>query len=869
MNAMLWNVRGTGARSFPTLIKDLTNFHKLDFIALFETRCGGDKAVRIASRLGFNNMHLVDAEGYKGGIWCLWSDKLRKVEIIETSNQYVHIRITNRDLKSWLMTLVYASPQGARRRELWRKLARLGENIQEPWCLGGDFNATLLASERKSFGESTGPDKNFCDFMDDMNFSDVGFIGPIFTWKRTGIESRLDRVISNSYWLNEFSNASVTHLNWLKSDHRPLLLNLNGYEVTNKANRPFRFNAAWVLDDRFKSLVQGCWDVHEGWINNVKQFSAACFRWNKEVFGFTTDRKRRILKRIDGITRVEARTGLTFDLEILQKDLWKELAEVMIQESLIWAQKARSEWYVHGDRNTKFFHAIANGRRKKNYIGAIRDENDEWVFDVEIIKNMGVSFFTSLFNDELPTRPDLICDVTFPQIRLTDLISLDREISEAEIKNSLFSMGALKAPGPDGLNALFYQSQWEHVGKSIIDFIHYLWDDPVRIKEINETLIVLIPKKECPEVFQDLRPISLCNVIFKVVTKLVANRIKAILPYVVSPNQCSFVPGRHSSDNIIVAQEVIHSMRSMTGKKGFFAIKIDLEKAYDRVNWRFLINCLQELNLPSKLVDIIEKCVTTPSMKLLWNGEEAGVINPSRGVRQGDPMSPFLFVLCMEKFAHMIQERINANNWAPIKLGKNGPPISHLFFADDVILFAEASIHQAMEVKNCIDKFCEASGLKVNERKTRVFFSKNINHNRRTELCDILGFQVTPDLGKYLGVNLHHERVVTATFQDVVDKVRKRLSTWKCNSLSMAGRSTLISSVTSSIPEYTMQTAFLPISTCDSIDKCNRAFLWGSSSEKKKTHLVAWDKVCRSKKNGGLGIKHLHAQNQAYMAKLG
>ncbi|KAK4283978.1 hypothetical protein QN277_000873 [Acacia crassicarpa] len=181
-------------------------------------------------------------------------------------------------------------------------------------------------------------------------------------------------------------------------------------------------------------------------------------------------------------------------------------------------------------------------------------------------------------------------------------------------------------------------------------------------------------------------------------------------------------------------------------------------------------------------------------MQLLWNGERAGSFTPSRGVRQGGPLSPYLFVTCMERLAHLIQEHIARGNWRPINLCKGGPPIYHLFFADDIVLFVEADVNQAAEVRHCLDNFFMALSLKVNAAKTRVFFSKNVNHIRRMELCSMLGFQVTPDLGKYLGVPLYHKRVMKGSYKGIFDKVRNKLSGWKASVLSLAGRSTLVSS---------------------------------------------------------------------------
>ncbi|XP_028786509.1 uncharacterized protein LOC114742412 [Neltuma alba] len=858
--------QGTGSRSFPQLVRELTSFYSLDFVAILETRCSGAKAVDISKKLGFQFSEIVDAEGFSGGIWCLWSYKIRCVECVSKSPQFIHLKIETYADQVWWFTVVYASPVVAKRRPLWRELLALQCHVNGPWCVTGDFNATISASERSPAGAI---DRDFNSFVLDSNLSDMGFLGPRFTWKRNTSESRIDRVLSNPEWLDVFRDASITHLPFFKSDHRPLLLKLHRDGVRQHGNRPFRFIASWALHEDFKKFVRGNWKSQVPWTENIHQFTSACTTWNKEVFGHTNSRKKSLLCRLEGISRVEARVSLSPELLDLQRQLGKELDEVLLQESLIWAQKARSDWQIYGDKNTKYYHNRANNRRKRNFIGAIKNELGDWVYNAESIKSMATAFFSHLFTEDQPAREPIACSITYPPLKEEDQTRMVREVGDIEIKEALFSMGALKAPGPDGLNPLFYQSQWDHVGASICSFIKHVWRNPDGIANINDTYLVLIPKVDHPEMLRDLRPIGLCNVIFKIITKIIANRLKPCLSYMISPTQCSFIPSRHSSDNIIVAQEVVHSMRIKQGYKGFMAIKIDLEKAYDRVNWNFLINCLNEMQIPTHVTQIISHCISLAKMQLLWNGEKTEEFKPTRGVQQGDPISPYLFVICMEKLAQMIQERVNKNEWTPISLCKQGPPLSHLFFADDIILFSEVSIHQAAVIHSCLEEFYSRSGLKVNVRKTRVSFSRNVNHTRRSEVSNILGFQLAADLGKYLGAPLHHRRISKSSYQEVVDKVKQRLSNWKANSLSLAGRITLASSVTSAIPEYSIQTASLPISTCEAVEKHNRCFIWGSSEGHRKPHLVAWDKVCTPKKNGGLGLKHLRHQNQAYMAKLG
>nr|KYP52889.1 Retrovirus-related Pol polyprotein LINE-1 [Cajanus cajan] len=279
-----------------------------------------------------------------------------------------------------------------------------------------------------------------------------------------------------------------------------------------------------------------------------------------------------------------------------------------------------------------------------------------------------------------------------------------------------------------------------------------------------------------------MRPISLCNV----TTKSLATRLRKMMEGLVDPNQCSFVPHRQTTDNIIIAQEVIHSMRHKKGKKGWMAIKIDLEKEYDRLSWKFIKETFDDIGFPQRFTELVQYCYSTTSMQVLWNGEALESFKPSRGIRQGDPLSPYIFELF-----HLINVVVKQKLWRPIKLSKKGPELSCLAFADDLILFAEASMDQVEILKSCVDMFCESSGMKVSQEKTRVYFSKNIGHTVKNEISSSLGYKRTDNLGKYLGVQLHHSRVSRRTLESVMEKVNSRLDQWKTKHLSFAGRNNM------------------------------------------------------------------------------
>lgn len=206
-------------------------------------------------------------------------------------------------------------------------------------------------------------------------------------------------------------------------------------------------------------------------------------------------------------------------------------------------------------------------RKKRNIIDSLKDDRDVRITDKTELKRMAVSYFKNLYSDEgLAMVDSFPIKGGFPRLESHLLNNLEADITAEEIKDAFFGMGALKAPGPDGYHAMFFQSQWHTIGDSICRFIKDCFKDPSKINGINYTNVVLIPKIENPDTLKHFRLIALCNVIYKAITKIIANRLKPLLRDLISPTQCSFISGRHSSDNMIIAQEIIHSMANNRGK---------------------------------------------------------------------------------------------------------------------------------------------------------------------------------------------------------------------------------------------------------------------------------------------------------------
>ena len=249
-------------------------------------------------------------------------------------------------------------------------------------------------------------------------------------------------------------------------------------------------------------------------------------------------------------------------------------------------------------------------------------------------------------------------------------------------------MGPTKAPRPDGMNALFYQKFWHIVGDDVIVTVLNFLNNGTMLLEINYTYIVLIPKIKTPERISNYRPISLCNVIYKIISKMLANRLKLILPRLISSNQSAFVLGKLITDNVLVAYETLHSMHCrQTGKKESIALKLDISKAYDRVEWLFLKGIMSRLGLPGGWIDRVMSYVTTPSFFVRINGKAYGNISPSRGLQQGDLLSPYLFLLCAEGFSSLLAKVEEEGRLHGVSICRRAPSISYLLFADDSLLF--------------------------------------------------------------------------------------------------------------------------------------------------------------------------------------
>ena len=405
---------------------------------------------------------------------------------------------------------------------------------------------------------------------------------------------------------------------------------------------------------------------------------------------------------------------------------------------------------------------------------AIKDAIGEWIYEETEVKAFIRNGFNDIYTISFTSVSRLEPYTTQWQASLMkeEKISISWGVSDEEIIAVLWSLKAFKAPGSDGLHVCFYQRFWLTAGRSVMDEVKIFFTERSMPDYLNRTLIALIPKIQGPETLGSYRPISLCNSVYKIVTKITVTRLRPYLAKLISPLQTAFMPGRKGMDNAIIAQEVIHTISRKRGRVGYMALKIDLEKAYDKLEWNFIRVMLIRANLPEDLIDIILSCVSTVSTSIMVNGEALDPIYPSRGIRQGDLLSPYLFILCMDFPGQFIEEKCNMKEWQPVKASESGPTFSHLLFADDLVLFAKANHANCTAIREVLDVFCGVLGQTISEVKSRVYFSPNVDDATKETLSDVLGFVLTPNLGRYLGIPIKHPGSSSQDYNFVLDRIK-------------------------------------------------------------------------------------------------
>lgn len=340
-------------------------------------------------------------------------------------------------------------------------------------------------------------------------------------------------------------------------------------------------------------------------------------------------------------------------------------------------------WLSEGDENTRFFHSTASERRKANKINFMFNDDGDRAEEQEGMCEVVKNYFEKLFTEGV-SEGELSTEGSHKTVTREQYMNLVQEFSFEEFTATIKEMHSDKAAGPDGLNPGFFKSFWSVMGREVFECCRNWLRQNSFPAELNHTNVVLIPKKENAACLKDLRPIALCNVLYKIVAKVLANRLKVVLPLVISENQSAFIQGRSITDNVLAIFEIIHHMSTKRQNNvGEVALKLDISKAYDRVSWSFLRHRMQSMGFCDRWIAWMMLYVKTVNYNFYFNDSNIGHILLKKGLRQGDPLSPYLFLICVEGLSNMLDAAASNGEVHGCRIAPTAPTVSHLLFADD------------------------------------------------------------------------------------------------------------------------------------------------------------------------------------------
>lgn len=696
------------------------------------------------------------------------------------------------------ITFVYGDPVVEYRENVWERLTRMSLNRYGPWLMLGDFNAITGNHEKK--GGRKRPDASFIPFksmLANCGMIDFPSRGNQFSWvgnRVSGkVQCKLDRAVGNEDWHHIFSHTNMEYLRLWGSDHCPILARFLSKQ--GNIRKGFKFDKRWIGKDGLRETILQGWsdpgnlhppDLHDRIANCRK----AILQWKRKN---PSNSSVRIEELKDKLEKAQLDDAITND-EILQ--LKWNLCSAFRDEEMYWKQKSRANWLKEGDRNTKFFHAKTKQRRARNRLTKLKKPTGGWAESEEDIERVAAEYFQVLFTTSSPGNFEDALRYVTENVSTKCNETLTRAPTDDEIKKAHFDINPEKAPGPDGMTILFYQRFWGITASEIFQTVKDFFLTETLDPRLNQTSICLIPKTDRPSEMTEFRPISLCNVSYKIISKILSNRLKRFLPNLISETQLAFVAKRLITDNILVAQEIFHALRTNPScKVKFVAIKTDMSKAYDRVGWSFLEALMRKLGFNERWISWIHLCISSVSYNVLINGEQKGNIAPSRGLRQGDPLSPFLFIILTEALISQINGAESEGRLTGLKIARVSPPVSHLLFADDSLFFCKAETQQCTELMKIIENYGKASGQQLNVSKSSIFFGSKVPAELKTEIKDALGISREGGMGVYLGLPEKICGSKKQVFSFIQERLLNRINSWSTKLLSKGGKEVLIKSV--------------------------------------------------------------------------
>nr|GEW05057.1 RNA-directed DNA polymerase, eukaryota [Tanacetum cinerariifolium] len=544
-------------------------------------------------------------------------------------------------------------------------------------------------------------------------------------YKSASKMSKLDRFLVSEGLLSVFPSLSAICLDRHLSDHRPILMR---ELVVDYGPTPFRIFNSWFSKPGFDKIVEDAWNnsiiVETNSIvllkRKLQNLKSVIKSWSKKDNHNSNAEKHATTNHLAELDRL-----------IDQGNGTEELV------------KERT-----GDENSKYFHGILNKKRSQLAIRGVLVDGD-WIDEPAKVKNEFLNHFTNRFSKHV--SPKILLDSQMLHTLASKQVDdLERNVTYGEIKRAVWDYGTNKSLGPDGFSFDFIRRYWKIIDKDVVKAVEEFFDSSCFPLGCNASFIMLIPKMQVAKLVKDFRPITLIGCIYKIVAKILANRLSLVISKLVSDVQSTFVSSRQILDGPFILNELISWSKAKKSKVMIF--KIDFEKAFDSVKWDFLDDTFVKYGFGSKWRGWIQGCLNLAKGLILVNGSPTFEFKFHKGLKQGDPLPPFLFILIMESLYFLFSRTINARLFKGIRID-NSLTLSHLFYVDDAVFIGKWDRSNLITITNMLKCFFMASGLKINIHKSKLI-GIGVPHEEVISVANLIGCSTLSRPFNYLGVKV-------------------------------------------------------------------------------------------------------------------